>query len=570
MVGEAQEDNMPQEIENTVVNFIKALLNQEKCDPASLALGSYAGICQVLAETIPQAPNKEAASALLRSVRKLKQNKALDDLLKRQFDQKQSNGSQQREGPKEGVQSWTTEYTPLPNGLLPDMVLSPQGVVALMTSYVAYSKELSPEGYEDFHELCFWGLLSILAARRVAIAFRGKVYTSLYLAMVAKGAAFSKSETGDVVKHVLESLGLSYLLMADRRTPQSLLSNMSGKYADTSKYGDLTEEAKELFKKKLASCAQRGWINDELGKFFTGMMNQNSVMAEFNSILLSLEKSPDRYENETLARGSEPIDKPYISLIGCATPSNFRDNNRKGTDLWRDGTYARFGFICPPEGLYLDIPFQRGWIPVPADLVQGLRGWHDRLGERSIVLVQTPDKKGEGAGSYTVEEMERLPEQALSLSDDAYSLWTAYRSTIRGLARSDSSEIFDSAYKRLAIRAVKIAALAASVEASPSIELRHMVMALRFSEKMRASFHRLYTLVFEPRAQESAEEKILKLLMQKGPLTARDVRHYTNSDAPTTLKRLEALVREGEISATTQGRKTVYCICHDEEKREVE
>jgi hypothetical protein len=570
MGEEPLEKSTPQEIENNVVNFITALLHQEKCDPASLALGSYALICQVLAETIPQAPNPEAALALLRSVRKLKQNKALDDLLKRRFDQKQNKVSQHQEDLKEDVSAWTTEYIPLPEGLIPHIELEQTGVVALMASYVAYSKELSPEGYEDFHELCFWGLLSIVAARRVCIAFRGKVYTSLYLAMVAKGAAFSKSETVDVVRNVLGALDLSYLLMADRRTPQSLLSNMAGKYVDTSRYKDLTEEAKELFKKKLASCAQRGWINDELGKFFTGMMNQSSVMAEFNSILLSLEKSPDRYENETLARGSEPIEKPYISLIGCATPSNFRDNNRKGTDLWRDGTYARFGFICPPTNEYLDIPFQRGWIPVPADLIHGLARWHHRLGARRIALVPTTDKKGEETGEYRVEETERLPEEALSLSDDAYNLWTVFRSTIRGLARNDPSEIFDSAYKRLAIRAVKIAALAASVEVSPSIELRHMVMALRLCEKMRASFHRLYAQVFEPLAKESPEDKILKLLKQKGSLTARDVRHYTNSDAPTTLKRLEALVREGEISAATQGRKTVYCIYYEEGQREVE
>src|SRR5262249_43733423 len=155
------------------------------------------------------------------------------------------------------------------------------------------------------------------------------------------------------------------------------------------------------------------------------------IMAEFNSILLSLEKSPDRYENETLARGSEPIEKPYISLIGCATPSNFRDNNRKGTDLWRDGTYARFGFICPPAELYLDVPFQRGWIPTPSNLAHGLADWHRRLGERSIALVPVEDKKGEETGEYTVEEGVPLPEQPLSLSDDAYRLWTAFRSTIR-------------------------------------------------------------------------------------------------------------------------------------------
>jgi hypothetical protein len=45
------------------------------------------------------------------------------------------------------------------------------------------------------------------------------------------------------------------------------------------------------------------------------------------------------------------------------------------------------------------------------------------FGIRRIALVPTTDKKGEETNEYIVEEMERLPEQALSLSDDAYNLW---------------------------------------------------------------------------------------------------------------------------------------------------
>jgi Protein of unknown function (DUF3987)/Bacterial regulatory protein, arsR family len=553
-----------QEMENNVIHFIAALLNLQKPKPAPGTLGIYAGICQMLAEKMPQAPNPEAARAILRSVRKLKQNRALDDLLKRRFD---SQPEQEQETTSEP--EWTTEYTPLPQGIIPQVLLEPTGIVSLMASYVAYSKEVSPEGYEDFHELCFWGVLSILAARRICIAFRGKVYPSLYLTMVSKGAAFSKTETLEAVKQVLAALGLSYLLMPDRRTPQSLLSSMGGKYVDLSKYGELTGAAQELFKKELASCAQRGWTNDELGKFFTGMMNQNSVMAEFNSILLSLEKSPERYVNETITRGIEPIEKPYMSIIGCATPSNFRENNTKGTDLWRDGTYARFGFICPPTDEYLDIPFQRGWIPVPADLIQELHHWNDRLGERRIELTPREDKKGEVTGEYTVEEIEPLPEQALSLSDDAYSLWIDYRSIIRGIARNDPSEMFDSAYKRLAIRAVKLAALAASIEASSCIQQRHMVIALRFCEKMRASFHRLYSMVFEPPAKEAPEDKILKVLRQKGPLTARQITQYTHMTVATTRRYLETLVKEGEVCDGKQGRKRIYALLHEGELEKV-
>src|SRR5437667_6611126 len=60
-----------QEIENNVIHIITALLNQQKPDTSS-QLGVYAGICKDLTEKMPKAPNKDAASVMLRSVRRHK------------------------------------------------------------------------------------------------------------------------------------------------------------------------------------------------------------------------------------------------------------------------------------------------------------------------------------------------------------------------------------------------------------------------------------------------------------------------------------------------------------------
>jgi hypothetical protein len=551
-----------QEIEHNVVTFITALLNQQTPD-LSCELGPYTAICHILAERMPQAPTAQAAQDMLKHVRKKPGNEPFDRLLKDRLDPH----PEKKPHTPTPLEDDEPYIPPLPDGIITPLAIE-GGIIEIMHAYIQYSEEMSPEGYSWFHEGCFWWLASTIAARRIRIDFRTDIYTSLYLALVARSSLFAKSETASVPKKVLRKLGLGYLLNPDRITPQKLLSNMGGKYADFSQYGAMNQEEQEAFHCQLAMSAQRGWMHDEFGKFIQGMMNQSSTMADFNSILLSLESSPEDYKNDTITRSLEPITKPYLTILGSATPSNFRHDGKKGDDLWLDGTHARFGFLCPPKGAERDKPFERGQIECPQIVLVTLRAWHNRLGLPHIAITPKLDKKGEPTAEYEVTQVRPLPEHSLSISDDAYDTWCRYRSALKQIIKGDESEIFDSSYQRLPIKAIKIAALAASIENAAQIEQRHILIALRFSEKLRTSLHRLYSQITGVTKQgESPEEKILKLLEKKGALTAREVSQYTHSDAQSTLSRLEALKREGEISSIKQGKKTIYSLLLEENEQ---
>jgi hypothetical protein len=104
-------------------------------------------------------------------------------------------------------------------------------------------------------------------------------------------------------------------------------------------------------------------------------------------------------------------------------------------------------------------------------------------------------------------------------------------------------------YARLRDKCLQIATSFALMQNSSKIELKHIARSQQLCELFRESLHKLVAYLNDGGAVAKVlpEQKILDLLMQKGPLTARDIRHYTNSDSLATQRRLDALIREGEI-----------------------
>ena len=539
-------------------------------------LGEFTNVCQIIRSQVNGKPEAIRRN-LLKSVRRMPKNKKLDSILKEYYDTssiveedtEDKNDDPKQDPPTVEVIPDENDYPLLPEGIIPDITIE-GGIVDLRKTYRAYSEENSPEAFEDFHELCFWWALSTIAARRIRFLLKSakSQYTSLYLAMVARSSAYAKTETAGVAIEVIRKLNLDFLLIPDRITPARLLSNMGARFIDTAPYENMSEDEQYRFRLRIAMSGQRGWVHDEFGKFISGMVGQSSISADFASILLSFESSPKFYENETIQRGAEPIENVHLSLLGCATPSNFRENGRKGPNLWLDGTYARFGFICPPRGTGIDKPFALGESRTPTLLLNGLRNWSDRLGYPEIDLQPRENKQGDIEG-HDILKLKPLPEHTLDFDPNAYELWTRYRSATKALVRDDESETFDSSYQRLCIRVLRLAALAASYENAPEIEVRHMVIALQFSEKLRISGHRLYNQTASSYANPSSmpENKILKLLDQKEkPLTAREIAQYTNKDAQETAKRLNMLEREGEIKSEKIGRTIKYFLVRESKK----
>ena len=294
------------------------------------------------------------------------------------------------QGRKTTIETGRTEqsYPPLPNGLLFSPELT-RGVLPSREEYIRYSKEVSPEGYKDFHEATFWSMLSTVAARRIAIPISTKQYTPLYIILTARSTLYAKTATANVMRKILKAADFDWLLGSARITPQKLLSEMAGTIP--ANYGEMLPEEQSRIKRRLTMAGQRGWYYNEFGKFVKSMLNPKSVMADFNELLLVMDDCEDQFEYATQIRGTEVIVRPYLSLLGSMTPSSIRDHVQAGAESWTDGFNARFVFVAPPrEEAALNAPFGLHEVPLPYDLIRQLKAWSDRLGIPTIELEPVP------------------------------------------------------------------------------------------------------------------------------------------------------------------------------------
>lgn len=415
-------------------------------------------------------------------------------------------------------------YPPLPDHvqLPPDLA---RGACQFLDEYEKFSRAASPEAYDDFHVFCGLWILSVAAARRVYFGFgRKRIFPNLMIAMCARTSLFAKSSTAQVAKDLLIAAGLSYLIGPDRTSPAKLLSDMSGSHIPNN-YDELSIEKQERIKKRLAMSGQRGLFFDEFGKFVQAMLRRGSTTSDFAELFMTLDACPEEYENTTIARGGEPIQKPYLPLLGAMTPANLKENAKSGADFWTDGFWARFSFIAAPPNEYKDAPLEAEEIPIPRDLIQSLRNWHIILGVPQCDIAPILDKSSKETGRYTIER-DNLPEHKCSIDPEAFSAWKRYRSALKKMISGFKHEDFNGSYQRLAETALRMAILMASLENQNHITIRHWAKAQELAEILRKNLHELYKQVNTDAGSNiaRAEEQILEKLQQ---LSQKGVRSIT-------------------------------------------
>jgi hypothetical protein len=433
----------------------------------------------------------------------------------------------------------TTEVTdrafhvpPLPEGIAFAPEVS-RGASPWLDLYEHYSRAVSPEGYDDFHLACGLWVLSTVAARRVYVSLSKRIYTPLAIALTARTSLFAKTTTASAAIVVLQRAGLAYLLGDDETTPQKLLADMAG--CLPANYSDLDEEQQARVRLRVAMSGQRGWYYDEFGQAITAMMRANGPMADFSGLLRRLDDCRDSYAYSTRTYGQEVIDKPYLALLVNMTPADLRAHAGKGNDFWRDGFWARFAFITPPEHAFKNASFPLEEVPVPTQLLDPLRRWHTRLGIPTIHITAIQDEHGKDAGHYRVERSP-LPELLCQFHQEAYRAYDRYRLALRELIAQSSNQDLDGSYTRLSDRALRIAILLASLENGDRIELRQWAKAQEIAEMMRSNLHELYRQVHARQEEESLEDILLNYLKTLGgkKVTIREIRQFGPSELRKT------------------------------------
>jgi hypothetical protein len=460
-----------------------------------------------------------------------------------------------------------------PNILMPALPESAQlppdlshGACAWLDQYESFSQQASPEGYDHFHVFCGLWLLSTVAARRMYIAKgQGKVYPNLMLSLFSKTSTSAKSTTAEVAVNILKKAGLGYHLTPKRISPQRLMSEMAGTILPTN-YGDLDALQRERIRQKLAMAGQKAMFSDEFGKFIRSILRKQSTNTEFQSLLLELDSCPDDFDSSTFSRGGENIEAPYLSLLGCMTPPDLRENSKSGADFWTDGFWARFLFVAAPLGSDKDETLDLEEFPIPPTLISPLVDWHERLGLPQCSINELAGKDEQPSGKFMISR-ESLPETKATVDQETKDAYKRYRSGLKQLFKKYKHEDFNGSYTRLPDAALRIALLMASLENDTHVEIRHWARAQELTELLRASLHEMYNQVNTPIEEESSpvsrvEDDILRILTKKGPLTLNVLRtSYLKKRSVDQLERaLRQMDRAGMIESFPAHGSTKYKI----------
>lgn len=294
-------------------------------------------------------------------------------------------------------------------------------------------------------------------------------------------------------------------------------------------------------------------------------------MAEFRGLLRMWDNQQETYEYGTIARGTDFIDQPALSLLASITPADLRPFARKGAPLWSDGFFARFAFVAPRRNTSMRYEFTpEGERVVPAELLTPLIDYHQRLGIPQVKIESVLDEKGKPTGRQSID-VSPLPVTTLVWSPETRQAYQHYDQALHMLmAQRDESDV-DGAYIRFPEKAIRIALLLASMDDCSSIELRHWARAQEIIERWRADLHGLIDQMSanEPSVERTMEDHIIAVLKKNmKPMTAREVsiaiRRLSSAEAHTYLSRM---TEAGTVKSVPTKKTTKYQYIESECRR---
>lgn len=430
-----------------------------------------------------------------------------------------------------------------------------------LDAYIKFSRQWSPRSHDDFHESVALWLLSTIAARRVSLDLGKRRYTSLYIALASRTSVFAKSTTAEIAQALLKEIGLSFLMTPDDSTPQAFVRSMTYKLPET--WDQLPEEIRDQKMLRYAFVAQRSWFFDEFGQKVSAMMRDNGTMADFRGLLRKMDDTPEVYEYETMTR-TDIVYAPYLALLANLTPADLKPYAKRGSSLWNDGFWARFAFLTP--GLHAER--KNGRFPneervIPQALTLPLRRWHDRLGVVPAQLI----KREADFKSWTEVVAQPPVAHQCALGVGVYDAYYEYNDALISIvAQSDLTDL-DGNYSRLPEKALRVAMLLASLENNNKIEMRHWARAQKVAETWRFNLHNLYDQVVG-NAEESKsiaiEDRILKLISEKGPRTKREMcQGIWGLDSNQVNVLVKSMVDSGFLSIMKDGRSERFRLVID-------
>lgn len=420
----------------------------------------------------------------------------------------------------------TSEFPPLPQGVLPDLAggISDRSWI---DQYVEYAEAVSPMTPRMFHVSAGLWLPSAAIARRLVLRMPfGDIYPNLFVCWIAPTTLYRKTTALDVAKGIARRV-FPHLMAPQETTPEAMLSDMAG--AEPANLEKMSKTAKDQWEAGRRFAAQRGLIMDEMSGLLAGAgRDYNAGLVE--AYLRFYDCDPE-YCRSTRTQGRIVVRNAYLAFLGASTPTALAPH-LLAERLWSMGWWPRFALLTPEtERPAWHVPSHA---ELPRSLVDALRCLMDRL----------------PAGTWP----DPPSPISVSLGDGTFDVWSEYD---RAVSHELLTEALDhrlwGSYGRLPVQALKVAICLAALDwgehEGPVIEQHHMLRALEITESWRASAHRVLIMATQT-DYHALGERIRRVLARAEPkgATRRDICRAMSDKKPDEIEDvLRQMVAAGEV-----------------------
>lgn len=403
----------------------------------------------------------------------------------------------------------------------------------------------SPRSDNSYYEAVALFILSTIAARRVSYSFGGIRYTNLQILLIGRTGISAKTTVATLSRDLLTQLGLDFLLVPDIITPQKLVNIMTRNKPEN--YEKLTNDEQLKAKLSIGYSGQRGWLHDEFGTTLSGMMQNQGTDTMLRKIFRQFDDSPSKFSLAGIARGTDEIINTYLAFLGCMTVKDIEPFCKNNATLWGDGWLARMAIVSSEDVLKKNARFPKGNRTYPEDLLLNLSQWHLRLG-LPTVTINTELHVDPAKGHHLV--IDKAVEEACYAYDQAL---------LTMIEQWDSYDL-DGNYVRFPEKAMRIAALFASLAGSDHINIAHWAKAQGITEQWRENLHSFYQRIVTNTAPRKVSnmERVMRTMSVKETPTKREIEQHTGLLSYEVQDQLDILLSRGDIKEIEAGNTVRY------------
>lgn len=420
--------------------------------------------------------------------------------------------------------------------------------------YVDYSRYWACNSYDGYHLASGLWVLSTVAARRVVAHMGFTVNTSLYIILCGETSVYKKSTVATLAIDFLRHCGLDHLLVQDVVTPQKLIQDMAG-YLNLEKLQEESPEYQEKAINNFAFAGQRGWYYDEFDDALQSLTQRDGTMAPYKALFRSLYNCPETYKYGTKSTGTDVISKPYLSLLGSATPQAVKPFLRDGGEMWGNGFLARMTFVTPNGTQPKNQMPPNGNPQPPAELMAKIADWNQRLGKPDIERYTVTDNNDKPH-----EKIKRgpMPQNEIAIPDDVKHAWHIYDTYLSNRAWQTKRQM-DFGNTRMSDWALRVSLLLASVEKMPAVTMpiwaRAYELSLLMTEYQGNLLEKLVEINETSKGRE-LEEKIIGQIKKHGAMTMRELRQHIYGTSVNELTHTVSDMRTAGIVEEEKAGKT--------------